>query len=341
MGHELDTLEDFCHCLVGQSCMHMDPIYKVRKPGGRGPLPSFLGSSRVGELLSNSFFSSSFRNEESELVLGALCMANLHLSRLANLGNQSVSFRGTIVGMAKGQGGREGVPFKTSLHRLVRSCLLRGGREKIRDRKIFFMSKRNRQLDGTEIHGLMRCCLNLISALGGGDPRILQRAFTASVLGRRTSLRSMGRLLKRRDVSAARMCARVAFRRLGGVCGRTRPETWGSGAVRMEVRTVRFSTARGLRRFVRGGMTGFKGVDRRVEGMRISLGIMGPRAIVGGRMSVGILTSDNRFFTRGIYSAFRRTMSVYLRTLRHRLSGCGRGRESRWGGAIFVYNFRG
>lgn len=111
--------------------------------------------------------------------------------------------------------------------------------------------------------------------------------------------------------------------------------------VRIEVRTVRFSTARGLRSFVRGGATGLRGCYSSVGGIRISLGIMGPRATVGGRTDVGILIPGNRFFTRGIDSAFRRSISMYMSTLSGRLAGCGRGLHNGWGGAPGIFRVWG
>lgn len=101
--------------------------------------------------------------------------------------------------------------------------------------------------------------------------------------------------------------------------------------VRVEVRSVRFSTARRLRTFVRGGISGLRGCCRSVGGMRISLGMMGPRATRGGRTKIGILIPGKRFCTDGVYSAFRRTVSIDIRTLKGRLIGCGRGRHDGWG----------
>lgn len=101
--------------------------------------------------------------------------------------------------------------------------------------------------------------------------------------------------------------------------------------VRMEVRSVRFSTSSGLRTFVRGGTRGLRGFYSGVVGMRISLGIMGPRATVGGRTKIHILTLGSRFCTRGVDSAFRRSVSIYVRTLSGRLLGTGRGLRNGWG----------
>lgn len=68
--------------------------------------------------------------------------------------------------------------------------------------------------------------LSSVPALTGYDPRMLERSFTADVLGGKTRLGTIGRLLNRDDLTSADVCARAAFRRLGGIC-RTRPETRG------------------------------------------------------------------------------------------------------------------
>lgn len=106
--------------------------------------------------------------------------------------------------------------------------------------------------------------------------------------------------------------------------------------VGVEVRTVRFSTASRLRTFVRGGITGLRRCFSNVVSTRIDLGIMGPRSTGGGRTTVQLVVGGKSYFTRGMGSAFRRSVSRYMRTLRGRLIGFGRGVETGWGGNEWV-----
>lgn len=227
MGHGLDSLQSFCGCLLERKRIDISPLHGVAKPGGGGPLPSFLGRDRVGGLLSSASFNRKFGNYQSHLVVRVFCTANVHLSRLVNLSSGSISFSTSLLGMAKGEGGRHLVPFNSRLGRAVLRCISVEGRVVSKESSTFFMERGNRQLCGGLICGLIGQGLSGIMALGGHDPRILERAFTAAVLGGSTRLNTIGRLLNRDDLTAARVCARAAFRRLGGICGRTRPQTWG------------------------------------------------------------------------------------------------------------------
>lgn len=227
MGHGLDSLESFCGFLLGQNRMIISPLQGVANPGGGGPLPSFLGRGRVSGLLSRASFNRKFGKYQSRLVVRVFCTANVELSRLVNLSSISISFSTSLLGIAKGEGGRHLVPFNRRLGRRVHGCISMQGKRVRGISSTFFMGRGNRQLCGGLICGLIGQGLSGIIALGGEDPRILERAFTAAVLGGRTRLKTIGRLLKRDDLTAARVCARAAFRRLGGICGRTRPQTWG------------------------------------------------------------------------------------------------------------------
>lgn len=207
--------------------MRRSPVLGVVKPGGGGPLPMFLGRHRVSQLLSSIPFGRSFANYQSEVILRVFCTANVQLSRLVKLGSISISFSTFLVGMAKGEGGRHLVPFKRRLQETVSICLGVEGRILPKGTRTFFILGGKGQVCPKGICLLIGQGLSGIISLGGEDPRILERAFTATVLGGRTRLNTIGRLLNRDDLAAARVCARAAFRRLGGICRRTRPETWG------------------------------------------------------------------------------------------------------------------
>lgn len=226
MGEGLDSLHSFCRCLLHRGLITISPITGIINPGGGGPLPIFMESRTVDRLLSNFRFPRAFRKIHSGAVLRIFCSANVQHTRLVTLESKSISFSTLIVGMAKGEGGRHLVPFKSELRRTLDICLRREAHFCSNRYRTFFVQGNKMELSPSSIGCVIGQCLSGIIALGGGDPRILQRAFTASVLGRRTRLRTMGRLLKRRDLAAARICARAAFRRLGRICRRTRPETW-------------------------------------------------------------------------------------------------------------------
>lgn len=159
-------------------------------------------------------------------VVVAFCRAKVQLSRLIGLSSYSIDFIGSRVGVANGKGGREVIPFNSRLGGALHRCLGLESTDIRTSSPTFFLSSGNREVRPTGIESVIEAGLTEIYSLGGGDPRILERSFTATVLGRRMKVRDLGGLLKRTGLSAARVCARAAFRRLGQICGVTRPETW-------------------------------------------------------------------------------------------------------------------
>ncbi len=227
IGHGLSTLHSFCGCLGHGKIAIGGPARGVRPVGKRGILPGFFLRGSVSEYLSLSRVGHAFKDVESKLVIRVLCRAKLQHSRLSDLGSGSISVGRGRLGILNGNGGREVIPFNRSLTKVVSRCVrLHRGRVKLRTRS-FFISHGKRPLGPNRVCCVIEGLVNGIDARRGQDPRIIQRAFTAAVLGGNTSVGTVGGVLKRRDLSAARICARTAFDRVRRGCRHTRPQTGG------------------------------------------------------------------------------------------------------------------
>lgn len=214
----------FCQFLFLSSCVAASPARLLRSPGVKLGLPRILAIGRVGDVLSAVSLALP-RKRQGQTVLRILCDYKLHISRLISLHFASICFSRKFVGIRKGKDGRHLIPVSRATVGRVGGCLCSHGRITIggKFRSVLFLDQQKATLSQVVIFRVVGRRARVTNVGGGIDPRAFHRSFTARLLRKKTGLLTVRRVLKRRGVAAARVCARVSHRFLQGRVLRRRP----------------------------------------------------------------------------------------------------------------------
>lgn len=205
--------------------MRRSPSRLLRSPRVNGRLPSMLAMRRVSALV-NDVSQDAQRKRHGQTVLRALCDYKLHISRLYGLGLSSLCLGRGFVGMRNGKDGRHLIPVSShTVHRL-RLCFPSHGRKLVgpKCRSFMFVDHFKGGVSHVVIFRVVGRLTRRAKLGGAVDPRAFHRSFTARLLRKKTGLHTVRYVLKRRDVNAARVCARLSHDQLQRRVLRRRPE---------------------------------------------------------------------------------------------------------------------
>lgn len=224
--HVLSKVGSFFHFLLVTSCLRTSPDRLLRKPGVNFGLPRILAIRRVSQVVSTISHDGT-RKRQGETVLRALCDYKLHMSRLIGLGLSSLCFSRNFVGIRKGNDGRQLIPVSPHTVGRVGLCFASHGQVRMggRCRSFMFIDRQeNGKLSQVVVFRVVGRLTRATNVVGGVDPRAFHRSFTARLLRNKTGLQTVRYVLKRRSVTAARVCARVSHGVLHDRVVRRRPQ---------------------------------------------------------------------------------------------------------------------
>lgn len=222
--HVLSNVHSFCHFLVVRSCLGTSPARLLRSPRANFGLPRMVAMRRVS-LLVKDVSHDAGRKRHGETVLRALCDYKLHISRLYGLGLSRLCFRRNFVGIRKGNDGRQLIPVSPHTVGRVELCFASHGLVGVgpKFRSFIFVDGFKGGVSHVVIFRVVGRLTTQVNLGGGVDPRAFHRSFTARLLRKNTGLHTVRYVLKRRDVKAARVCARVSHGVLHDRVVRRRP----------------------------------------------------------------------------------------------------------------------
>ena len=192
-----------------------DPSRGLRTPSWRRPLPIHLAEEEVGRLIDAA------KTERDRAILETLYGGGLRVSELVGLDLDDLDLRHGIA-RVRGKGRKERLaPLGGSAVRALGAYL--ESRPRVDDPRPVFLNARGGRLTARSVHRLLRSC----ALRGDLDPRTtphtLRHSFATHLLDRGADLREVQELLGHANIATTQIYTHVSMERLKKVYETSHP----------------------------------------------------------------------------------------------------------------------
>ena len=211
----LAAVRAFVRFLVREGALDENPAIALRTPSHRRPLPVHLSEREVEGLIAAA------GQPRDRAILETLYGGGLRVSELTGLDCDDLDLRHGIA-RVRGKGRKERLaPLGGAATRAIQDYLR--GRKTVPDPRPVFLNRAGGRLTSRSVHRMLRTC----ALRGGIDPRTtphtLRHSFATHLLDRGADLREVQELLGHKNIVTTQIYTHLSFERLKRVYEEAHP----------------------------------------------------------------------------------------------------------------------
>lgn len=213
VARRLASVKSFYKYLLKMDIIKHNPLKNLRSPRGEKPLPVYVPTEYIDEILNEKPESYDWESIRNQLIIAILYECGLRRSELAGLDDNDVDTAGRKLKVL-GKGNKERIiPFGHSLAtqieewRQIRT-------EVFGDVKPFLLSNKGKQMTGEIIYNIVRKSLNAVPNLARRGAHTLRHSFATDMLNNGADLVAIKELMGHNNISTTVRYTHTSFRQL-------------------------------------------------------------------------------------------------------------------------------
>lgn len=205
---KLASLNAFFKYLQRKEVISINPLKKITAPKFSDPLPSFIKSNEMEELLVRFDFGEGFEAVRNKLIIGLFYMTGIRRSELINLEVENVDLKTQVLKVTGKRNKQRVVPFgqhlKTAFIEYLdrrSSVLLECGEQS----PYFFITEKGRKTYPVLIYRIITKHLNYVTTNSKKNPHILRHSFATNMLNNGADLNVIKEILGHANLQATQI----------------------------------------------------------------------------------------------------------------------------------------
>jgi integrase/recombinase XerC len=205
---KLATLNAFFKYLHRNDVINSNPLKKITTPKFSSPLPSFIKSTEMEELLMHFDFGEGFEAIRNKLIIGLFYMTGIRRSELISLEVENVDLMTQIIKVTGKRNKQRVVPFGQGLKNAITaylderaSVLSECGEQS----PFFFITKKGRKTYAGLIYRIVTKHLNHVTTNSKKNPHILRHSFATNMLNNGADLNVIKEILGHSNLQATQI----------------------------------------------------------------------------------------------------------------------------------------
>jgi integrase/recombinase XerC len=205
---KLASLNAFFTYLHRKDMIKSNPLKKVTSPKFSNPLPSFIKSTEMEELLMRFDFGEGFEAFRNKLIIGLFYMTGIRRSELINLEVVNVDLMNHIIKVTGKRNKQRVVPFGQGLKNAITGYLEERAivlSECGEQSPFFFITKKGRKTYAGLIYRIVTKHLNYVTTNSKKNPHILRHSFATNMLNNGADLNVIKEILGHSNLQATQI----------------------------------------------------------------------------------------------------------------------------------------
>ena len=214
VNRRLSALRAFYRFAMMRHYVESDPVYRIRGPKKKRPLPQFLKEGDMDKLLDKQQWGEDYGSVRARTIIIMFYETGMRLSELLNLNDDAVNFATQEV-KATGKGNKQRIiPFGNELCEALRAYIELRNANVNRMSPALFLSDKGMRMSPEMVRRIVRMNLSRVSSLKKRSPHVLRHTFATAMLNHDAGIENLRKLLGHASVSTTEIYTHTTFEQL-------------------------------------------------------------------------------------------------------------------------------
>ena len=214
VNRRLSALRAFFRFAIMRHYVESDPVYSIRGPKKKHPLPQFLKESDMDRLLDKQQWGEDYDSVRARTIIMMFYETGMRLSELLGLDDDAVRFASQEIKVT-GKGNKQRIiPFGNELCEALRAYIELRNTRVNRISSALFLSDKGKRVTPEMVRRIVSVNLSKVSSLKKKSPHVLRHTFATAMLNHDAGIENLRKLLGHASVSTTEIYTHTTFEQL-------------------------------------------------------------------------------------------------------------------------------
>ena len=214
VNRRLSALRAFFRFAIVRHYVESDPVYGIRGPKKKRPLPLFLKEGDMDKLLDKQQWGEDYDSVRARTIIMLFYETGMRLSELLGLDDDAIRFASQEIKVT-GKGNKQRIiPFGNELGETLRAYIELRNASVNRMSSALFLSDKGKRMSPEMVRRIVSVNLSKVSSLKKKSPHVLRHTFATAMLNHDAGIENLRKLLGHASVSTTEIYTHTTFEQL-------------------------------------------------------------------------------------------------------------------------------
>lgn len=223
VNRKLSTLKSFYKYLLKIGEISINPVKKITGPKIPKPIPAFVNTTDMDEILDDINFDKSFESLRDQIMIELFYATGIRRAELIGLKDTDIDFSNETIQVTGKRNKQRIIPFSDGMKTLLEEYISTRNKEVEAISGYFFVRDNGKQLYPMLVHRIVNDHLKQVPTLSKTSPHVLRHSFATSMLNNGADINAVKELLGHSSLAATEIYTHTSFEELKKIYNKAHP----------------------------------------------------------------------------------------------------------------------
>ncbi len=223
VNRKLSTLKSFYKYLLKIGEISINPVKKITGPKIPKPIPAFVNTTDMDEILDDINFDKSFESLRDQIMIELFYATGIRRAELIGLKDTDIDFSNETIQVTGKRNKQRIIPFSDGMKTLLEEYISTRNKEVEATSGYFFVRDNGKQLYPMLVHRIVNDHLKQVPTLSKTSPHVLRHSFATSMLNNGADINAVKELLGHSSLAATEIYTHTSFEELKKIYNKAHP----------------------------------------------------------------------------------------------------------------------
>lgn len=223
VNRKLSTLKSFYKYLLKIGEININPVKKITGPKIPKPIPAFVNTTDMDEILDDINFDKSFESLRDQIMIELFYATGIRRAELIGLKDTDIDFSNETIQVTGKRNKQRIIPFSDGMKTLLEEYISTRNKEVEATSGYFFVRDNGKQLYPMLVHRIVNDHLKQVPTLSKTSPHVLRHSFATSMLNNGADINAVKELLGHSSLAATEIYTHTSFEELKKIYNKAHP----------------------------------------------------------------------------------------------------------------------
>lgn len=223
VNRKLSTLKSFYKYLLKIGEISINPVKKITGPKIPKPIPAFVNTTDMDEILDDINFDKSFESLRDQIMIELFYATGIRRAELIGLKDTDIDFSNETIQVTGKRNKQRIIPFSDGMKTLLEEYISTRNKEVEAISGYFFVRDNGKQLYPMLVHRIVNDHLEQVPTLSKTSPHVLRHSFATSMLNNGADINAVKELLGHSSLAATEIYTHTSFEELKKIYNKAHP----------------------------------------------------------------------------------------------------------------------
>lgn len=223
VNRKLSTLKSFYKYLLKIGEININPVKKITGPKIPKPIPAFVNTTDMDEILDDINFDKSFESLRDQIMIELFYATGIRRAELIGLKDTDIDFSNETIQVTGKRNKQRIIPFSDGMKTLLEEYISTRNKEVEAISGYFFVRDNGKQLYPMLVHRIVNDHLKQVPTLSKTSPHVLRHSFATNMLNNGADINAVKELLGHSSLAATEIYTHTSFEELKKIYNKAHP----------------------------------------------------------------------------------------------------------------------